>query len=123
MQTKLLSAVSGIFLLAIAFSTVGLKSDVSAQRRDGKAIFRYDTFGDEQLWTDVLRMHEAVSAVDPKTALSVGLKVDIEALPSSLVAALAAGQVDLTKPAVTTELLRLNAVVGVRGEVNDAGQL
>jgi hypothetical protein len=89
----------------------------------GREIFRYDTFGDEQLWTDVLRMQEAVAGVDPATALAVGLKVDVEALPGEVVAALRAGQVDLTDPAVTIALLRLNAVVGVKGTVDDAGQL
>ena len=59
----------------------------------------------------------------PATALAVGLKVDVDALPRQIIAALRAGQVDLTDPAVTVELLRLNAVVGVRGRVNDAGQL
>ena len=91
--------------------------------RSGQAIFRYDTFGDEQLWTDVLRMHEVIATVDPATALAVGLKVDVEALPRTIIAALRAGDVDLTDPAVTVELLRLNAVVGVQGKVNDAGQL
>jgi len=90
---------------------------------DGKAIFRFDTFGDEQLWTDFLRMHEAIDDVDPKTALSVGLKVDVEALPSDIIAALKAGDVDLSSPAVTIELLRLNAVVGVKGNVNSSRQL
>jgi mono/diheme cytochrome c family protein len=91
--------------------------------QDGQAIFRYDTFGDEQLWTNVLRMHEPIATVDPTTALAVGLKVDVEALPRAVVAALRAGQVDLTSPAVTTELLRLNAVVGVQGKVDQMGQL
>ena len=54
--------------------------------RDGQAIFRFDTFGDEQLWTDVLRMHEVIPTVDPATALAVGLKVDVEALPAAVVA-------------------------------------
>jgi hypothetical protein len=89
----------------------------------GRAIFRFDTFGDEQLWTDVLRMHEVVATVDPVTALSVGLKVDVAALPAAIVAALRRGEVDLSDPAVTIELLRLNAVVGLRGRVNDSGQL
>src|SRR5574339_680276 len=89
----------------------------------GRQIFRYDTFGDEQLWTDVLRMHEVVANVPPVTALAVGLKVDVEALPPAVIAALQAGEVDLTNPAVTVELLRLNAVVGVQGKVNDLGQL
>lgn len=89
----------------------------------GQRIFRYDTFGDEQLWTDVLRMHEVVANVPPATALAVGLKVDVDALPPAVIEALQAGQVDLTAPAVTVELLRLNAVVGVQGKVDDRGQL
>jgi hypothetical protein len=101
----------------------GRRDDDERNHRDGQAIFRYDTFGDEQFWTDVLRMHEVIATVPPTTALAVGLKVDVEALPRSIIAALRAGQVDLTNPAVTIELLRLNAVVGVRGEVNDSDQL
>ncbi len=85
----------------------------------GPAIFRFDTFGDEQLWTNVLRMHEAIAAVNPATALEVGLKVDVDALPRAVIAALRKGQVDLTDPAVTIELLRLNAVVGIVGKVDD----
>jgi mono/diheme cytochrome c family protein len=95
----------------------------AAQQPDGQAFFRFDTFGDEQLWTNVLRMHEVVATVGPATALSVGLKVDVDALPPPVIAAFRAGQVDLTSPAVTTELLRLNAVVGLKGVVNGNGQL
>jgi mono/diheme cytochrome c family protein len=91
--------------------------------RNGRTIFRFDTFRDEQLWTDVLRMHEAIATVDPRTALGVGLKVDVAALPRTLVAALRARQVNLADPAVTIELLRLNAVVGVVGKVSEAGVL
>jgi hypothetical protein len=91
--------------------------------RDGQQIFRFDTFGDEQLWTDVLRMHEVVPTIAPATALAVGLKVDVDALPMAIVAALRSGEIDLTNPAVTVELLRLNAVVGLQGSVNAAGQL
>src|SRR4030095_5342355 len=82
----------------------------------GQRIFRYDTFGDEQLWTDVLRMHEVIATVPPTTALAVGLKVDVDALPRAVKAALRAGTVDLTTPALTVELLRLNAVGGGQGE-------
>src|SRR5688572_9791420 len=85
---------------------------------EGKEIFRYDTFGDEQYWTDTLRMHEVIqSAVSPRAALGVGLKVDVDALPQSVRDALAAGQVDLDDPAVTVTLLKLNAVVGAKGVV------
>jgi hypothetical protein len=96
---------------------------MSAKPPDGQQIFRFDTFDDEQLWTDTLRMQEPIATVSPNTALSVGLKVDAEALPPPLVAALQAGQVDLNDAAVTIELLRLNAVVGVIGKVDDNGQL
>jgi mono/diheme cytochrome c family protein len=102
---------------------VGPTALARPNRTSGQTIFRYDTFGDEQLWTDVLRMNEAIQHVDPLTALSVGLKVDVDALPPALVAALQAGQVDLTDPAVTMELVRLNAVVGVVGQVVGQGRL
>ncbi len=68
-------------------------------------------------------MHEVIPSVDPATALGVGLKVDVEALPPELVAALEADDVDLTDPAVTLALLKLNAVVGVMGRVNESGEL
>src|SRR4051794_14966284 len=85
---------------------------------EGQQIFRFDTFGDEQLWTDKLRMHEVIeSSLDPVTALSLGLKVDADALPDEVAGAISAGAVDLTDPATTVELIRLNAVVGVVGTV------
>ena len=89
---------------------------------EGKEIFRFDTFGDEQFWTDTLRMHEVIQqAVTPTVALSVGLKVDADALPAEVKAALAAGQVDLNSTATTLALLKLNAVLGVKGEVQTLG--
>ena len=81
---------------------------------DGKCIFRHDTFGDEQLWTDVLRLHELVSQLPPSMALAVGLKVDAEAVPADVLAA-----ADLEDPATTVALLGLDAVVGVRAQVED----
>jgi mono/diheme cytochrome c family protein len=85
----------------------------------GKNIFRFDTFGDEKYWTDTLRMHEVIqSGVSPATALAVGLKVDVDSLPDAVKSALAAGQVDLNSPATTVTLLKLNAVVGLKGEVS-----
>src|SRR5688572_9267869 len=144
---RLIGAASIVFTLALTFAVAGFtpattashtagrfgevdrhdrdrdRDDDERKHRRGQAIFRYDTFGDEQLWTDVLRMHEVIATVPPTTALAVGLKVDVGALPGAVKAALRAGEVDLTNPAVTVELLRLNAVVGVQGAVNDAGQL
>jgi mono/diheme cytochrome c family protein len=93
-------------------------------RAEGKSIFRFDTFGDETFWTDTLRMHEVIrSSVDPTTALSVGLKVDADALPEAVKSAIAHGQVDLKAPATTVTLLKLGAVVGVSGQVDEHGTL
>src|SRR5688500_3577061 len=87
--------------------------------QEGREIFRFDTFGDEQFWTDTLRMHEVIqAAVTPAVALSVGLKVDADALPQAVKDALAAGTVDLNSTATTLALLKLNAVVGLKGEVH-----
>jgi mono/diheme cytochrome c family protein len=126
MRRKTMLQVAAAFAIGLVLFT-GLGSRAGehgkTQAEDGKQIFRYDTFGDEQFWTDVLRMEEAIATVSPATALAVGLKVDIDALPRKIIAALRAGQVDLTNPAVTIELLRLNAVVGVQGKVNSTGQL
>jgi hypothetical protein len=84
----------------------------------GKQVFRYDTFGDETQWTDTLRMHEVIaSAVDPTTALAVGLKVDSEALPPAVVAGIQNGTISLTSTATTIALLKLDAVVGLKGTV------
>jgi hypothetical protein len=112
----------GVVLTAL-FVGAGTAQTEPKKESDGREIFRFDTFGDEQLWTNVLRMHEAVAAVDPATALAVGLKVDVEALPPPLISALRAGQVNLADPAVTTALIRLNAVVGIKGAVDESGTL
>ena len=91
---RLIGAASIVFALALTFAVAEFPPTLTASQtarsslttgernhRRGQAIFRYDTFGDEQLWTDVLRMHEVVATVPPATALAVGLKVDVEALP------------------------------------------
>jgi mono/diheme cytochrome c family protein len=79
----------------------------------GREVFRHDTFGDEVFWTDTLQMHTVIStAVTPMIALGVGLKVDADAVPPDVLAA-----ADLTSPATTVALLKLNAVVGVKGTV------
>lgn len=88
-----------------------------AQIQDGQNIFRNDTFGDEVFWTDMLQMHTVISTgVSPMTALTVGLKVDLDAVPLSVLMS-----ADLTSPATTVELLRLNAVVGLKGTFETEG--
>jgi mono/diheme cytochrome c family protein len=89
-----------------------------AQVEKGKQTFRFDTFGDETFWTDTLHMNTVVaSAVDPTTALSVGLKVDSEALPPAVVQGIQNGSISLTSPDTTVALLKLDAVVGLKGTV------
>ena len=99
----------------------------------GKQIFRFDTFGDEDYWGGKLQLHKAIEGaalggvgpgVSPKTALTVaGLKVDVDALPGNLQAKLKQGKVDLDSPATTLALLQLNAVVGVKGFFDQGGSL
>ena len=95
--------------------------------QNGRQIFRYDTFGDEAFWGDTIKLHQAIQGtrfggvgpgVSPRAALAVGLKVDVDALPQSLLDSLRRGQVDLDDPANTLALLKANAVVGVTGRFN-----
>lgn len=108
------------------------ESNAARLVEEGREIFRFDTFGDEDFWGGQLRLHEAIAGADnggtgpgvsPETALSVGLKVDVDALPRSLRSQLRRGRVDLSDPAVTIELLRLNSVVGVQGIFDDSDNL
>lgn len=100
--------------------------------KDGKEIFRFDTFGDEDFWSGVLHIDKAIAGaknggfgpgVSPKTALAVGLKVDAAALPASVVADVQSGALSLDDPATTLALLKLNAVVGLKGTFNEEGGL
>lgn len=100
--------------------------------QQGEQVFRFDTFGDEAFWGDALKLHQAIEGaklggvgpgVSPATALAVGLKVDVDALPPNLVHAIERGKVNLNDPAVTLALLKLNAVVGVTGHFNSSGTL
>jgi cytochrome c peroxidase len=131
-------------LLYLAFVVVnGALSSASSQRArpaavrpgliaQGRRIFRFDTFGDQAFWGGALQLHRAIagrtlggvgSGVSPKTALSVGLKVDAARIPKSVAAAIKAGKVDLNSPKTTLALLKLNAVVGVKGFFDRSGRL
>lgn len=98
----------------------------------GRQIFRFDTFGDEVFWGDTIKLHQAIQGarfggvgpgVSPKTALAVGLKVDVDALPRAVVDRLKSGKIDLDDPANTLALLKANAVVGVTGRFDANGRL
>jgi hypothetical protein len=100
--------------------------------RDGKKIFRFDTFGDEDFWSGLLHIDKAIAGaahggfgdgISPKAALGVGLKVDAEALPADVVAGIKSGAISLDDPKSTLALLKLNSVVGVKGTFGEGGEL
>jgi hypothetical protein len=100
--------------------------------KEGRQIFRFDTFGSEAFWGDALQLHKAIAGeknggvgggVSPKTALSVGLKVDSDVLPDSLKQQIKDGKVNLDDPATTLALLRLKSVVGVTGIFDKSGNI
>ncbi len=145
-RTKITAAIgtiiggAGVSAVAIAFAAAPTQKGVDVENArhaqamldEGKKTFRYDTFGSEVFWGDALQLHKAVAGeknsgvgpgVSPKTALSVGLKVDADALPAALKKQLAAGKVNLDDPATTIALLKLNAVVGVTAFANADGSV
>jgi len=114
-----------------AFDNV-IGKNSSQMLSEGRRIFRYDTFGSEDFWGGKLRIHEAIMGeknggvgpgVSPKTALSAGLKVDIDALPAKIVAGLKKGAIDLDNPDTSLALLKENAIIGLKGFFNGQGRL
>lgn len=105
------------------FDTI-VDQNVQARLTDGRDTFRYDTFGDEDFWGGQMKLHQAIQGakfggvgggVSPKAALSLGLKVDIDALPKSMQTDLKDGKVNLDDPATTLALIKQKAVLGVVG--------
>jgi mono/diheme cytochrome c family protein len=98
------------------FPEVALTTEL---QRQGQQIFRDETFGDEQFWTDTARLHQVVDReIQPLEALSLGIKVDLDRL--NLL------QFVLHNPLATSgtrELLRQNAVVGLRATFDDEGRI
>jgi mono/diheme cytochrome c family protein len=115
---RLIAAAATFFLLTL-ISVSDSGRIATAQTFDGQTIFRFDTFDDEQLWTDTLRLHEVVQTLTPAGALGLGLKVDADALPPAVVNAITSGQLDVNDAGVTRTLIQLNAVVGVIGKVTE----
>jgi hypothetical protein len=109
-----------------------IRDNANQMADQGKQTFRFDTFGDEAFWGDTLHLHQAIEGVklggvgpgvSPTTALAVGLKVDVDALPHTLIEALKLGKVNLGDPVTTVALLKLNSVVGLTGFFNSEGSL
>jgi hypothetical protein len=137
MGLSLITLLTFLVLIAPGLRSQSISKDTAADNAvqlvtRGRQIFRFDTFGDQAFWGDTLKLHQAIAGsglggvgpgVSPKMALSVGLKVDIDALPRNLVEQLLHGNVNLNDPAVTVQLLKLNAVVGVTGFFNSGGNL
>ena len=140
--TPIIAALGGAALFgaviasAASPSNKGFDAEIArhaqAMLDEGKRTFRYDTFGSEVFWGDALQLHKAIAGeknggvgpgVSPKTALSVGLKVDADALPESLKKQLKAGKVNLDDPATTVALLKLNAILGVTAFANPDGSV
>jgi mono/diheme cytochrome c family protein len=130
--------IGGAMFSVAAMSKTSKKDRESAAARhsqelfkEGRDVFRNETFGDEKFWGDTLQLHKAVegakhggvgAGVDPATALAVGLKVDAKRIPPAVAKAIKAGKVDLKDPATTLALLKLDAVVGVKGHFSRSGK-
>src|SRR3954466_7170073 len=108
------------------------ESNSAALVTQGRQIFRFDDFGDNAFWSGALQLDKAIEGrrlggvgpgVSPATALKLGLKVDASALPKSVVDAIKAGKVNLDSPATTLALIKLNAVVGVKGHFSRSGRM
>jgi len=133
--TKTLTYSGAFLLILVVLGAASMQAKASSTPdliTQGKQIFRFDTFGDQDFWGGQLQLHQAIEGaqfggvgpgVSPATALAVGLKVDVQALPDSLQNKLKKGQVNLNDPAVTLALLKLNAVVGITGFFNSDGSL
>src|SRR5882762_5693449 len=95
---RLIGVASTVFTLMLTFVTSGIGQAPTAEQRsgwhggdgdrqhpddgerthrDGQVLFRYDSFCDEQVCTDVLRMYLPISRAAPAPGLAVGVKVDV----------------------------------------------
>jgi mono/diheme cytochrome c family protein len=120
---------AGSPVLASSNGTFARSNNMLAQ---GRNVFRFSTFGDQAFWGDTLKLHQAIAGtkfrgvgpgLSPKSALAVGLKVDVDALPPSLIQQMQQVKVNLNDPAVTLALLQFDSVVGVTGFFNPDGSL
>jgi hypothetical protein len=142
LRTMVIAGISGAAASGsiLAFAASPLRQGVDAENMhhalglldEGRKTFRYETFGSEAFWGDALQLHKAIAGaknggvgpgVSPRTAMSVGLKVDADALPATLKQQIKAAKINLDDPATTIALLKLNAIVGVTAFVNPDGSV
>jgi Di-haem oxidoreductase, putative peroxidase len=99
---------------------------------EGKKVFRHETFGSEAFWGGKLQLHKALlrqekggigPGITPRQALQLGIKADVAAVPKLLREVLQEGAVSLDNPDTTLELLRANAILGVRGTFDEKENL
>lgn len=106
-------------------AAAALSPESNAQKmiEEGRQILRFDTFGDEAFWGDTLKLHTAIETVSPKAAVELGLKIDVSALPKNVIREIREGIFDFENPKNTVLMLKRNAVVGVTGFFDKAGNL
>lgn len=141
-KQPLLFVSSAIILFIVAMANIQCSHKVTGIKeeeepgpgkmlREGKRIFRYETFGDEVFWTDKLQLHKAIAGskhggigdgLTPQAALAAGLKVDLAILPVPLRKKIEEGKF-LDDVGVTLELIKLDAVLGVVGKFDGSGNL
>jgi hypothetical protein len=112
---------------AVSSWNADIQENASEMLQKGKAVFRFETFGNEAFWTGKLQLHKAIAdkgaggigeGLSPKAALDAGLKVDIDVLPKLVKNQVAEGKL-LNDADFTLTLLKLNAVVGVVADFDE----
>jgi hypothetical protein len=103
--------------------TDDIDRNASAMLDEGRKVFRHETFGDEYFWGDTLQLHLAIAGsrhggvgpgLTPRQALDAGLKVDVDHLNKIMADAIRGGSASLDEVQTTLELLKADAVVGVK---------
>jgi len=131
-ETAVAQQSSSAASLADTSSTAFIVNHATDTIREGRHIFRFDTFGDQAFWGGALRLHQAIEGarlggvgpgLTPRMALALGLKVDSRAIPPAVADAIRTGKLSLDDPANTVALLKLNAVVGLTGFFHSNGVL
>ncbi len=110
--------------------TDDIEGNASASLKEGRNVFRHETYGDEYFWGDTLQLHLAIAGerhggvgpgLTPRKALELGLKVDVDHLNKIVVNAIRGGSASLDEVQTTLELLKADAVVGVKAFYDGGG--